>query len=94
MTLTVVATLKARPGREDDLFKALHALLAPTHAEAGCNLYEMHRSHDDPGRFVFVEDWESRPLWEAHMASPHLTAFSAMQDDLVETWDLFVGEKV
>ena len=94
MTLTVIATLKAKQGQELALFETLRGLLAPTQAEEGCILYEMHRSHDDPGLFKFVETWESRSLWEAHMESDHLNAFSQKQDDLVETWDLFVGEKV
>lgn len=94
MPLTVVATLKARPGREEDLFHALQALVKPTRAEQGCITYEMHRSHEEPGTFVFTESWQDRPLWEAHMNSPHLTAFGAKQDELVESWNLFVGEKV
>jgi quinol monooxygenase YgiN len=94
MTLTVVARLKARAGKEDELFRVLGGLLAPTRAETGCVRYEMNRSHDDPGLFMFVELWDDRPLWEAHMASPHLTAFAARQGELVESWDLFVGEQV
>jgi quinol monooxygenase YgiN len=94
MTLTVIATLKAQGGKEAQLAETLKALVGPTHAEQGCILYEMHRSEEDPGLFKFVEAWENRPLWEAHMQSPHLQAFSAQQDELVETWDLFVGGKV
>ncbi len=43
---------------------------------------------------MFYENWESRPLWEQHMESPHLQEFSSKQDGLTETWELFVGEKV
>lgn len=94
MPLTVIATLKARPGKEQALFDVLRGLLAPTRAETGCVFYDMHRSSDDPGLFMFTEEWETRPLWEDHMVSPHLQAFSARQDDLVESWTLFTGEKV
>ncbi len=93
MPLTVIASLKAKPGQEAALFAELSALVAPTRAEAGCILYEMHRSHENPGWFIFNELWESRPIWEAHMATPHLVAFSAKQDALVDTWELFSGEK-
>jgi len=93
MPLTVIASLKAKPGQEAALFAELSALVAPTRAEAGCILYEMHRSHETPGWFIFNELWESRPVWEAHMAAPHLVAFSAKQDALVDTWELFSGEK-
>ncbi|PWR02064.1 antibiotic biosynthesis monooxygenase [Meridianimarinicoccus roseus] len=93
MTLTVIATLKARTGQEQALSESLRGLVEPTHREEGCLKYEMHLSHENPGHVIFVESWASRPLWEAHMESPHLKAFSAMQDELVESWDLFVGEK-
>ena len=93
MPLTVIASLKAKPGQEAALFAALNALVGPTRAEKGCILYEMHRSHENPGWFIFNELWETRPLWDAHMATPHLTAFSAKQDALVDTWELFSGEK-
>ena len=93
MPLTVIASLKALPGQEAALFAALSALIAPTRAESGCILYEMHRSHENPGWFMFNELWESRALWDAHMAAPHLVAFSAKQDALVQSWELFSGEK-
>ena len=93
MHLTVIASLKAKPGQEAALFAALSALVAPTRAEKGCILYEMHRSHENPGWFIFNELWESRTIWDAHMAAPHLVAFSAKQDALVASWELFSGEK-
>lgn len=92
--LTVVARLKAKPGREGELERALRDLVEPTRAEAGCINYDLHRSQQDPGLFVFHENWESRELWDAHMRSPHLEAFGGQQDALVESWELFDGERI
>ena len=92
--LTVIAKLKAKSGREKQLGEMLQSLIEPTRAERGCINYDLHRSHDDPGLFLFYENWESRPLWEAHMKSPHLVDFSEKQGALTESWDLFVGEKI
>ena len=92
--LTVTAKLKAKSGRERQLGEMLQSLIEPTRAERGCINYDLHRSHDDPGLFLFYENWESRPLWEAHMKSPHLVDFSEKQGALTESWDLFVGEKI
>ena len=92
--LTVTAKLKAKSGREKQLGEMLQSLIEPTRAERGCINYDLHRSHDDPGLFLFYENWESRPLWEAHMKSPHLVDFSEKQGALTESWDLFVGEKI
>ncbi|SIR36229.1 Quinol monooxygenase YgiN [Rhizobium sp. RU20A] len=94
MPLTVIATLRARKGLEQSLFDALKALLPPTRAEAGCVIYDMHRSIEEPGTFKFFEIWESRTHWDAHMQTAHLTAFAARQAELAESWELFVGEKV
>ncbi|RYC30990.1 antibiotic biosynthesis monooxygenase [Lichenibacterium minor] len=92
--LTVIAKLKAKGGREEDLAALCGSLVGPTRAEKGCLTYDLHRSHDDPGLFMFTESWESRPLWEEHMKSPHLVAFGEKQDDVIEAWDLFTGEKL
>jgi quinol monooxygenase YgiN len=92
--LTVIARLKAKPGREKDLEATLRGLIPPTKAEKGCLQYDLHRSADDPGLFIFYENWESRPLWDDHMTSPHLEAFGGKQDELVESWELFTGEKL
>lgn len=94
LPLTIIAKLKAKPGHEQEVFDACHALLVPTRAEAGCINYDMHRSTEDAGVIIFYENWTTRPLWDAHMASPHLTAFSAATADTVELWDIFQGEQV
>lgn len=92
--LTVVAKLTAQPGKEAELLPMLQALVAPTRAEAGCINYELHRSHEQPGTFLFTESWATKELWEAHMKSSHLVEFGEKQGALTESWDLFVGELV
>jgi quinol monooxygenase YgiN len=81
--IVVVGSLKARPGKEDDLEQALAGLVAPTHAEAGCILYALHRGVDDPARFAFVERWESRELLDAHLGSPHVSSLLERADELL-----------
>lgn len=92
--LTIIAKLRAKPGSEDELYEACRALIAPTLAERGCINYDMHRSIEDPGLIMFYENWETKPLWETHMESPHLAEFSTRTEDMVEVWELFQGEKV
>ena len=92
--LTVIAKLKAKGGSEEQLYQELRGLVGPTRAEEGCINYDLHRSVEDPNLFMFYENWESQPLWEQQMESPHLSEFSSKQEELTETWELFVGEKV
>jgi quinol monooxygenase YgiN len=81
--IVVVGSLTAKPGREDEVEQALGNLVAPTHAEAGCVLYALHRGVDDPARFAFVERWESRDHLNAHLGSDHVSALLASADDLL-----------
>ena len=72
--ITVVAIMKAKPGKEDDLRRVLLTLIEPTRAEEGCSQYDLHVHATDPSRFVFYENWTSRELLDRHLASPHLAA--------------------
>lgn len=92
--LTIIATLTAKPGKEEELLSMLKALVAPTRTESGCINYELHRSHEHPGTFIFTESWASADLWEAHKNSPHLVEFSEKQCTVAESWTVFVGELV
>lgn len=75
MSLTVIATLIARPDAEAPLLAALQALQRATLPEDGCLHYALHRDLDDRCRFTFYETWSSRAAHEAHMQSAHLLAF-------------------
>jgi quinol monooxygenase YgiN len=92
--LTVIAKWKAKSGYEEQLYEEFRNLVEPTRAEEGCINYDLHRSVEDPGTFMFYENWESRPLWEQHMESPHLQEFLGKREELVESWELFLGEQV
>ena len=86
--LTVIARLKARPGKEAELEQALRGAVGPTHAETGCLRYALHRSTDDPATFVMVERWVSREALDQHLEAPHLKAIRARFKALVEARDV------
>jgi quinol monooxygenase YgiN len=81
--LTVVAHIRAKPGKEAELEKALLALVEPTTKEDGCLNYDLHRETDDAGHFVFYENWTSREALDRHLAAPHLEAFRARAENLL-----------
>ena len=79
MELTVIARAKAKPGREGDVEKELRRCVGPTHKEAGCLRYAIHRGADDPQTFVVVERWKSKEALDEHLRSEHVQKlFSAM----------------
>lgn len=81
--LTVVAEMVAQPGKEEELKRQLLALVEPTRKEEGFVQYDLHESTDEPGRFIFYENWTSRQTLDRHLASPHLRAFVAVAGELL-----------
>ena len=73
-TVTVVATFQAKPGKEEELKKVLTGLVAPTRQEAGCINYDLHQSPEEPGKFLFHENWTSKAHLDAHLQSAHIKA--------------------
>jgi len=72
--LTVVARAKAKPGREAELEQAMRAVVIPTHQEAGCLRYAVHRSLLDPSIFMTIEHWTSKEAVDQHFATAHVQA--------------------
>jgi quinol monooxygenase YgiN len=93
--LVVIAYLTAKPGKEAEARKNIRALLAPTHAEKGCIVYDLHEMHGEPGKFVFYEVWKSAEHLGAHAKSKHLTEFRKnLPNFLVGTPDLTMWRKI
>ncbi|QKE84413.1 putative quinol monooxygenase [Arthrobacter sp. NEB 688] len=89
--LTVIAYMKAAPGKEDELRAALQELIEPTSQEDGYVNYDLHESVEDPGRFFFYENWHSGEHLDAHLGAPHLTAFIARIPELIDENGLTVN---
>lgn len=81
--ITVVAHLKAKPGKEEDLKKELLALIEPSRNDQGCVNYDLHQSTNDPAHFIFHENWNTMSDLELHLQQPHLQDFVAKADDLL-----------
>ena len=82
--LTVIAYMKAAPGKESELKAALEELIEPTSKEDGYVNYDLHQSIEDPGTFFFYENWESAAHLDAHLETPHLVRFADMVGDLLD----------
>lgn len=82
--LTVIASMRARPGKEQDLRDALEALVPPTTQEAGYVNYDLHQGVEDPAVFFFYENWESGEALDAHLAAPHLQQILTRLDELLD----------
>ncbi len=82
-SLTVVAMMKAKSGKEAVLRQELLALIPTTRKEPGCLNYDLHQATDNPAAFLFHENWTSKKHLDDHLARPHLQAFLAKAGDLL-----------
>jgi quinol monooxygenase YgiN len=81
--LTLVVLLRAKEGQHVLLEAELRALVSPTRKEEGCLQYDLHRSADQPGTYLFHEVWESREHHVAHTRTPHFLRWNARKDSLL-----------
>ncbi len=86
--LTIVANIKANAEKIELVKSELLKLINITRAEAGCINYDLHQDNENPGHFMFYENWESRELWQTHMNAPHLAAYMAATDGAVAEFTL------
>jgi quinol monooxygenase YgiN len=92
--LTVVAKIRAKAGKEEQVRNALLSLVAPTRAEAGCINYDLHQSVDDKALFLFYENWTGKKDLDDHLAMPYLRDFLGKADELlaepveITLWDM------
>jgi quinol monooxygenase YgiN len=74
---SVVAEVRAKPGKERQLREATLTLVAQVRAEPNNLLYFLHEDREALGHFVFYEIFASKADFEAHNATPHVQAWFA-----------------
>jgi quinol monooxygenase YgiN len=81
---SVVAEVRARPGKERELREATLTLVAQVRAEPNNLLYFLHEDREAPGHFVFYEIFATQADFEAHNATRHVQAWFARLPELAE----------
>ena len=89
--LTVIASMRAAPGKREELRAGLEALIEPTSREKGFVNYDLHQGVEDPDAFFFYENWESAEDLDAHLSAPHLRDFAARIPELLDESGLSVN---
>jgi len=65
--MITLAIIEPRPELAGAVEEALRAAVGAAHTEPGCELYALHRTNDEPVRFVMVEQWVDHDALSAHM---------------------------
>ena len=94
-SLTVIAQIKAKPGKEGQVRQELLSLVAPSRKDDGCLNYDLHQALDNPTRFLFHENWTSKAHLDRHLQKPDLQAVLAKLGELVaEPPQITLWEKI
>ncbi|MBT1866616.1 MULTISPECIES: putative quinol monooxygenase [Enterobacter] len=82
-TISLLAVLKASPGKVETLKHALQALLVPTRQEAENIEYQLFQLRDAPDCFYVRESWKSQKGLEDHVSLPHFQSFLVQSEYLL-----------
>jgi len=83
--LIVIASAKAKPGKEAELKRALLDAASPTRKQPGCVSFSLYHSVEDPTTIVGFERWASEKDHQQHLRGPHVqTLMSRMSELLAE----------
>ncbi len=82
-SLTVVAQIKAKPGKEAEVRKELLSLVVPSRKDAGCINYDLHQAANNPALFMFHENWASKAHLDRHLRKPGLQAVLTRVGEMV-----------
>jgi len=80
--LVVAAMLKAVDGKGDELEREFEKLVPKVLEEPGVITYLVHRSIDDPSKFLVYERYKSREDFDYHCATPHFKEFFEAFDSI------------
>jgi quinol monooxygenase YgiN len=82
--IVVTATLKAKPGKGDELAELLGGLVDAVGPEEGTEQFVIHRVQDDPDTVFFYEVYRDQAALDAHRQNPALGAGGAALGELLD----------
>lgn len=87
--IAITAILKAKTGNEDQLFDAMQRAVHPSQSEQGCVKYQLHKSLDEEGVFVFYEIWQDEESLMKHIESDHYKVYRQQSEQFVESRNVY-----
>ena len=81
---SVVAEVKAKPGKEAELRAATLPLVALVRSDPKNLVYFFQEDREAPGHFIFFEIYANQADFEAHNAMPYVKAWFAKLPELAD----------
>jgi len=83
--LIVIASAKAKPGKEKELEKALLDVAKPTRSQPGSLAFSLYRSKENTSVMIGFERWASEKDHDKHLQGAHVQKLmAAIADTLAE----------
>jgi quinol monooxygenase YgiN len=82
--LILIAIINIIPGFEEEVKKATVALAIETRKETGCELFLINTRNDSPQTIVFYEVYQSREVFQEHLARPYTRGFMEFAKGRIE----------
>ena len=79
---SIVAEVRAKPGKEAELRAATLPLIALVRSEPKNLVYFLQEDRESPGRFIFYEVFATQKDFDTHNAMPYVKAWLAKLPDL------------
>jgi len=89
-TVIVVAVLRAREDKADELARELLSRLPLSRREPGCLEYRLSRGIEDHHLFVLQEQWRSKTDLDHHFEMPYMKEWALRRDDFVAQRELLM----
>ncbi|WP_379971276.1 putative quinol monooxygenase [Ectobacillus sp. sgz5001026] len=87
--VTITAILRAKNGFEEALQAELQKVAIGSKKEAGNIQYDVNRSIDDKGTFVFYEIWQDQQVLEEHLTTEHYQTYRRNIESIVESREVY-----
>jgi quinol monooxygenase YgiN len=92
--IIVMATAKAKPGKEADLEKALREAAGPTREQPGCVQFSLHRPVAARSTIVGLERWASEADHQRHLEGAHIKKLMSRFDGILAEAPTIVSYEV
>ncbi len=90
----LVAKMTAAENLSAELLARLKEMVKLSRDEEGCVFYDLHVDLSDSDCFCFVECWQSREHWDAHMTTAHVKALLADEKRLTKGIDISLLRRI
>jgi quinol monooxygenase YgiN len=92
--LIVIASAKAKPGKEAALEEALREVAVPTRVQKGCVSFSLYHSTDDPTVIIGYERWASEKEHEQHLRGNHVQILMSKMNEILSEPPKILSYKV